>query len=210
MDLGIEKKRIKNSDIKEIIQEKYPFLDNNDINDLLAIGTLKQVKNKEIIISAGTKSRILFFILKGTFRGYFLNKEREEMNIFLRQAPSFFGPTDSLFDDIPTKFNIEAILPATILIFDIDELEKLAFKNYAIFRLYIMETKSHIQNLVYRIESLIDKQPQERYEDLLKKNPKLFQAAFNKHIANFLGVTPVSLSRIMKRIKNNPIKKTDP
>ena len=197
------KNSINISEIIEILINKYPFLSLSDTQELLAIGTIKQVKNKEKIIAAGTKSKVLFFILKGTFRGYFHNSEQEELNIFLRQAPSFFGPSDSLFGDIPTRFNIEAILPATVILFDINELENLAFKNHSIFQLYLQETKSHIQNLVNRLEGLLDKNPFERYMDLLDKNPKIFQAAFNKQIADFLGITPVSLSRIIGRYKKN-------
>ena len=46
---------------------------------------------------------------------------------------------------------------------------------------------------------LIDKSPEERYDALLQQSPQFFQTAFNKHIANYLGITPVSLSRIIRR-----------
>lgn len=190
----------------EILIKAYPVLSIEDAHALLSISTYMEVKNKEVIIRAGERSKMFFFILEGTFRGYYLNKQDEEVNIFLRQDPCFFGPPDSLTADQPTKFTLESILPAKILLFNINDLETLAYERPNIFKLYVAELKAHLQNLVYRIESLIDKQPQERYEDLLAKHPKLFQAAFNKHIANFLGVTPVSLSRIMKRLKNSPLK----
>ena len=190
--------------IVEIFKSKYPFLSIEDIEDFLTICTYREVKNKEIVIHSGEKSKTLIFILDGTFRGYFLNKENEEMNIFLRQNPTFFGSPDSLFSDKPTHFNIESILASKILVLNITDFEELAFRSAPIFHMYLNEIKSQLGNLVARIESLIDKQPQERYEQLLYTNPKLFQTAFNKHIANFLGITPVSLSRIIKRIKNQP------
>lgn len=200
MKINTEKKNW----IIDIFKTKYPFLSLEDIEEFLSICTYREVKNKEIIIHNGEKSKTLIFILDGTFRGYFLNKENEEMNIFLRQNPTFFGTPDSLFSDKPTHFNIEAILAAKILVLNIADFEELAFKSSSIFQMYLNEIKSQLGNLVSRIESLIDKQPQERYEQLLFTNPKLFQTAFNKHIANFLGITPVSLSRIIKRIKNQP------
>ena len=61
--------------------------------------------------------------------------------------------------------------------------------------------QENIQTLVFRVESLIDKLPEERYEELLERSPQFFQTAFNKHIANYLGITPNSLSRIIKRRK---------
>ena len=48
--------------------------------------------------------------------------------------------------------------------------------------------------------SLSSDQPEERYQNLLKKQPDLFQRIPQKYIANFLGISPESLSRIRSRI----------
>lgn len=201
----MEKQAIEHFVIDTLMQA-YPILKIEDAQALLSISTYMEVKNKEIIIKAGERSKMFLFILEGTFRGYFYNKQDEEVNIFLRQNPCFFGTPDSLIGDQETRFTIESILPSKILLFNINDLEALALQNPIIFKLYTNELKLHLKGLIFRLEGMIDKQPQERYEELLKINPKLFQAAFNKHIANFLGITPVSLSRIIKRIKNTPLK----
>ena len=41
---------------------------------------------------------------------------------------------------------------------------------------------------------------EERYLDLLKKNPAFLESSYDKYVASYLGITPVSLSRIKKRI----------
>ncbi len=76
-----------------------------------------------------------------------------------------------------------------------------AVKN--INRLYIAALQENIQTLVGRVEALIDQSPAERYEELLNRSPQFFQRAFHKHIANYLGITPVSLSRIINRRKSS-------
>jgi CRP-like cAMP-binding protein len=48
--------------------------------------------------------------------------------------------------------------------------------------------------------SLSSDKPEERFVKLLKKQPDLFQRIPQKYIANFLGVSPESLSRIRNRI----------
>ena len=48
--------------------------------------------------------------------------------------------------------------------------------------------------------SLSSDKPEERFQNLLLKQPDLFQRIPQKYIANFLGVSPESLSRIQKRI----------
>ena len=44
---------------------------------------------------------------------------------------------------------------------------------------------------------------EERYLDLLKLNPDFLEKSYDKYVASYLGITPVSLSRIKKRL-NDP------
>jgi CRP-like cAMP-binding protein len=49
-----------------------------------------------------------------------------------------------------------------------------------------------------RVLSMITETAEERYAQLLKNNPEIFQHAPLKIIASYLGVTDTSLSRIRK------------
>jgi CRP-like cAMP-binding protein len=51
-----------------------------------------------------------------------------------------------------------------------------------------------------RLNSFIIQSPEERYLDLLSSRPDIIQRIPQHHIANFLGITPVSLSRIRRRV----------
>jgi hypothetical protein len=42
--------------------------------------------------------------------------------------------------------------------------------------------------------------PETRYRHLLQQRPDLLQRVPQHHLATFLGVTPISLSRIRKRL----------
>jgi CRP-like cAMP-binding protein len=65
-------------------------------------------------------------------------------------------------------------------------------------RLVMEEELSIYQEI---IASLITLSPQERYNKLIKKDPKLVQRIPQYYLATYLGITPESLSRIRKRIK---------
>lgn len=47
--------------------------------------------------------------------------------------------------------------------------------------------------------SRIKNTPQQRYEELLKEYPNIIQRVPQHYIASYLGITPVSLSRIRNR-----------
>ena len=49
--------------------------------------------------------------------------------------------------------------------------------------------------------SRIKNKPQLRYEELIKENPEIFKRVPHHYIASYLGITPVSLSRIRNKAK---------
>ncbi len=51
-----------------------------------------------------------------------------------------------------------------------------------------------------RMVSFITKTPEERYLELLSTGREILQRMPQHYIAHFLGITPVSLSRIRRRI----------
>lgn len=187
--------------IKQIISSTYPFLKETDIQQLLTIAKYRMLKNREVFIQAGQNSKKVFFILSGMTRAYFINQKGEEKNIFLRQEHTMSGAPDSLFQNKPTKYTFESILETKLLIFSFEKIQQLGEQFPNINKVHLAALHENIQTLLFRVESLIDKLPEERYEELLERSPQFFQTAFNKHIANYLGITPNSLSRIIKRKK---------
>ena len=50
--------------------------------------------------------------------------------------------------------------------------------------------------------SFLNDSPEQRYINLLKEKPHILRRVPLQYIATYLGVTPVSLSRIRKRVSN--------
>lgn len=186
----------------ETIGELQLNLSKKDIDLFLDITKYQKLKNKEVFIHPGANTKNAFFILSGHVRGYLINEDGVEKNIFLRNKGKFMGPADSLFQDRDTKYYFESIQSSEVLLFNYDQFEQLAKESKGVYELLIFGLKENITILVDRLESMISKSPEERYEKLLEESPQFFQSVFHKHIANFLGITSISLSRIIKRRKN--------
>jgi len=187
--------------IKSILQTTYPFLEAKDIEIILSISQYQLLKNKVPIIKAGTTNQKFFFILSGMVRGYYINSKGEEKNVFLRPEHTASGPPDTLFQNTKTKYTFESILESHVLVFDYPKFLSTSELHPNLNKMHLAVLQENLQTVLFRVESLIDKLPEERYEDLLQRSPQFFQTAFNKHIANYLGITPNSLSRILKRRK---------
>ncbi len=191
--------------IKNILHTTYPFLKPKDLDILLSISQYQVLKNKVPLIQAGTSTQKCFFILSGMMRGYYINRKGEEINIFLRPECTVSGPPDDIFNKAETKYTFESILESHLLVFEYATFQNASEQNPNITKMYFAALQENLQTLIFRVESLVDKSPEERYEDLLNRSPQFFQTAFNKHIANYLGITPNSLSRILKRRKEAKI-----
>jgi CRP-like cAMP-binding protein len=187
----------------QILKSTYPFLTDDDVKALLEISQFCVCHNKEVLIKSGQNKQKTFFILKGMIRGYFINKKGEEKNIFLRSEHTISGAPECLFQNKPTTYTFESILETELLVFKYDELGALGKKHPNLIRVNFEALQENILTLISRVESLINLTPEDRYEALLERSPQFFQTAFNKHIANYLGITAVSLSRIIKRRSNS-------
>ncbi|OJJ21244.1 hypothetical protein BKI52_11810 [marine bacterium AO1-C] len=186
-------------EIIAIMAHTYPFLPEAELEKLWLLGEYKRCTNREVIINKGERNSQVFFILKGMVRGYIYTQKGEEKNLFLRPEHTLTGAPDTMFEGVATKYTFEAILETHLFLFRFPQMEQLSNEMLNVAKIYIEGLKENLQTLLFRVESLVYMTPEERYEALLKRSPQFFQTAFNKHIANYLGITPVSLSRIIKR-----------
>jgi len=190
------------NDIFTALTELLPNLNENDIEDFLSITTYKNVNKNVIIQKSGIQTKKIFLILKGTVRGYIIDEKGVEITILIRSNGIFVADTGTLFTDKPQKMIFKSIDESHILSFNYKDFESLANKNPRIMQLHLTALKEAITRLFYRVESLTTMTHEERYKDIVALNPNFLKATNAKYLANYLGITPQSLSRIMKRIKN--------
>jgi CRP-like cAMP-binding protein len=106
----------------------------------------------------------------------------------------------SRLSNSPSTISIKAIEESEILIIKQSDITDLYLKIPKIERLGRILTE---QAFIKFVEQTIDFQTltaKERYENLLKKHPEIFQKVQLYHIANYLGIAPKSLSRIRKEL----------
>ncbi|MDP5140179.1 MAG: Crp/Fnr family transcriptional regulator [Spirosomaceae bacterium] len=186
------------------IKERFDPISDESIDAFLGICTHKIVKNRQKVFVPQIKDSkdYFFYIIEGLVRGFQYDKDGEELNLFIKPEGTFAGSPDQLFCYTPTStYQFESILESELLIFNLAEFENLAFENKDLYRIYLHGLKDNITTLINRVKSLTQQQPEQRYKELIEMHPVFFKKAFNKHIASYLGITPVSLSRIMKRMK---------
>ncbi|MBP7738234.1 MAG: Crp/Fnr family transcriptional regulator [Spirochaetes bacterium] len=189
---------------EDIIKKRFPFED-GDLNKLLGIITIRNVPAGTILLREGEIASILHLVIKGCLRTYFVKDTGAEVTSQFFIESQVVASFESAVTRTPGNQYIEAIEDSTIAFIPMEELEKLFMNNataIAGFNRFIMNRLIYYMN---QHASFILDSPEQRYLKLLKEFPGLASRLPQQYIASFLGITPVSLSRIRARLKRSGV-----
>lgn len=143
----------------------------------------------------------LGFIIEGTFRGYIIEeKTGEEKNVFLYSSDQFVVSFKSFINQVPCDYYTQSMTDSTILYINIIDLLALYQQSHQWERFGRLLAQEAFNVAMERSESFLFKTPEERYLDLIKHHPNIFNTVPLYHISSYLGIQGPSLSRIRKRL----------
>ena len=159
---------------------------------------IRSFKKGTILLKEGDVSNECYFVFKGCIRSYVLRNGEDKTIAFYTEeqpvAPLSYGK------ETLSEHYLECI-EDTIASVGTPEKEKEMFQKYPQFE-SICRVMSEVMGANYQ-ESFTNYMlttPGERYLNLLKTRPDLFQRVPQYQIASYLGIKPESLSRIRKRM----------
>lgn len=145
--------------------------------------------------------KYLGFVLEGVFRSYIIDeKTGEEKNVFLYSGNQFVVSFKSFIHQTPCDYHTQAMTDSRVLCIHINDLQKLYKQSHAWERFGRLLAQEAFNVTIDRTESFLFKSPEERYLDLVKSHPQIFNNIPLYHISSYLGIQGPSLSRIRKRI----------
>ncbi|MGL5888352.1 MAG: Crp/Fnr family transcriptional regulator [Bacteroidia bacterium] len=156
-------------------------------------------RKNELLKNSFQTESFLNIIISGS-AGIFLDKEGHTLCLDLCYENDFFCDYMSFITQTPTPLYTQALESTTVLSATYPAMETLyatsvigvQIGRIAAESLYIHKQNQQIELLTLTAE--------ERYKQLLQKQPEIIKRTPSKHIASYLGVTPESLSRIRKTI----------
>lgn len=149
----------------------------------------------------GNVCRYLGFIVKGVFRSYIIDgKTGEEKNVFLYSANGFVVSFKSFVNQMPCDYHTQALVDSEVLYIGIEHLNELYRLSHAWERFGRLLAQQAFNVAMERNESFLFKTAEERYLDLIRNHPDIFNNIPLYHISSYLGIQGPSLSRIRKRI----------
>lgn len=159
---------------------------------------LRQMTHQEHWIQAGDFCNELCFILDGLLRVYYIDSTGNEVNQHFYQANEVIAPISAIISDEPCQYYIQALEPTQIMLADYHRLSAIGESNPEWLRIEInFLQKVFVKNARHEARLLLGNAEQ-RYKWFCKEYPELLERLPQYHIASFLGITAVSLSRLRK------------
>jgi CRP-like cAMP-binding protein len=158
----------------------------------------REIPSKTILLREGEVSKKAFLIEKGCMRLWFNNQGKDVTFQFFFEGQAV-SSIESFETNQPSLYSIESIEPCVIHVITRKDYQHM-LEMSAIVKKQVED--SLFQRLLFYQKlflSRIKDSPEERYRELLASNPEILKRVPQHYIASFLGITPVSLSRIRNR-----------
>ena len=160
---------------------------------------VRHLPAKTVLLEAGNVATNIFIVKSGCLRAWYNADGRDvTLQFFMPEQP--IASFESLIHVTPSEYSIETLLPSEIYV-----ISGKNFKNWL-----ESHPECHLMGIHFAMERLSSYQklflsrikdtPQERYETLLQDHPDIIARIPQHYIASYLGITPVSLSRIRSRL----------
>ena len=154
---------------------------------------------KTILLSEGSVSAKIYLIESGCVRLWFNNDGKDITLQFFMQG-QIVSSFESFINNTPSRFTLECVLPSEVIVYEKRDFELLVENNDQLRGEFLMQAFDVAAKYVSLFLSRITDSPQQRYEKFLSEHPDIVAQIPQHYIATFLGITPVSLSRIRARL----------
>lgn len=180
---------------------QFVTLSDEEWNPLVPHLRLVSLKKQQAFAQQGIVADQLGLVLDGTLRQFY-TKDGEERTTYFFFDNQLVGAYMSCVTGRPSLVTIQALTPVTCVSFPYAVLLSL-FDEYRGWQQFGRLLAEHLMvGLEERMVSLLLLSPEERYLALLEGPQKeMLQRVPQHYIANYLGITPVSMSRIRNRIR---------
>jgi len=169
----------------------------HEIQDLFKI---KIIPEKTILLEDGDVSKYLYMIYEGCLRTYLIKEDGTEITAQFFFENQMVASMESAFSGQPGRMYLESIEESKIIIITLQNFKRLFLKypDLGVALISMLQQRLIYYNELYT--SFILNTPEERYEKLINNNPEIINRIPHYYIASYLGITPVSLSRIRTRL----------
>ncbi len=142
-----------------------------------------------------------FYLLQsGLLKAYYVSEDgKESIKSFILPGNAI-GSLTAIYKKEPCSFNLIALQNSQLIHLPFNHVMKATRESHEIANRMIDILLNLSMKKEQREYELLSLPAEERYRKLCKTAPQLIEAVTQNDIARYLGITPVALSRIKKRL----------
>lgn len=178
----------------------FRLVDSDLLAELEAEAKIVTLKRGEKLIESGELQENLPILIEGVFRGYLSDEEGKDItDCFACNRGDIVMGCDALGE--PSRITLEAVVPSTVLMLPVELVMEMMERSPEMLRLYnaclVNALRRHweLKMLLLRCSAM------ERYRWFIRSFPGLVDVVSNKNVSSFLGMTPVTLSRLRHQMR---------
>lgn len=169
------------------------------VSNLLNNSRVLHCKSGEILFSAGDTLEDLYFVFSGLVRYYYVTPDGKEFNKNFVSSGGVATSLSAFLEARPAPFFIEALEPTILIAAPINFVRDLVARDNDWERLVSRFVRTLALQKEQREASFLMNTAEQRYEMFLQDYREIAGRLPQYHIASYVGITPVALSRIRAR-----------
>jgi CRP-like cAMP-binding protein len=175
-------------------------LDKKEADFFISILQVRTLKRKEFLLKPGEISRTENFINKGCLRTYTVDDNGFEHILMFAIEDWWTGDLNSFLNQSPATYYVEALEDTEVIQYTKEDLDLLFEKVPKFERFYRIALQKSLIGLHQRISQNLSLTAEQRYINFQKKYPQLLERLSQKQIAAYLGITPIFLSMLRRKL----------
>lgn len=181
------------------IKKNFPNININKALELLPHFDIIHIPKKQHIIKAGTYYGKIVIVISGLFRAYYYS-EIEEHTFWFREEHTIFAAHRCILQNKPSSISYQAIEDSIVAVIDYFQLKEIAENDTEVAKSIIAALESLLLELIDRVEEFVTYLPEDRYKVFIEKHSNIITRLPQNQLASYLGITPVSFSRMKNRM----------
>jgi len=159
----------------------------------------QQVAAGKTLVQAGEVANTIYFINTGALRLWY-NDDGRDISVQFFFENQMVAAYQSLITQQPSSLSLVTFAPSELMTLAADDLLQLRQRYPQLDQVIMSQLSTRfIDYMAYFLVRIKDS-PEQRVQSILTNEPELFERVPKQDIASYLGITPVSLSRILKRL----------
>ena len=154
----------------------------------------------EYFVSQGKICRKLAFIAEGVMRYCMFRDDGTDVTCFFMCENDFIGDPESFFSQKPSDKNVQALTDCQLLTISYDNMQKFLHQVPRSSEINAAVDHYVTMKMLFQRTFLLNLDATVRYKEFMREYAHILQRIPLSYIANFLGITQQSLSRLRKQM----------